>query len=1002
MLLFLIFTASVQPVLGQAQETFTSNGTFTVPPGVTEITVQAWGAGGGGGGRGSSGTARGGGGGAFAASTLQVTPGAQLTVTIGSGGSGGTGNNNGSAGGNSLINDGFTNLVLAAGGAGGSTSTSGSGGAGGTVASSIGQTRHAGGSGEAGGGGGAGTTGAGGNASGSTGGSGTTEGGGNGGNAPIPRSLWANINGASGSVYGGAGSGGSVGLLGSSANGGTGADGRIIVSWSPPSAGNSTISANPAVGVIADGVDASTLTITVRNEDDEVMGEDVEVFFAITSGTGSLSSGTWLTASNGQASASLTTTTPGIITVTGYLGDDNTGDAIGTADVLAGSVLFEIAFSGEKGWRMLAFPLQNTTYGDIFDTAQNSGLVTQGFTGSTWPNEAPNLVWYDETGTGTDLQRWRQPGSLGENVVTGRGYLYYVFGNIEEDSRFDALPAVQDISISLQAFEQSETTVDFGATYTAAADSGWNLLGNPFANDLNWDAITGWTRSDNISGELHIWDPSMNWDPVRQVNDGGYRVWNRLTQTGSLGNGLIASGQAFWVKVMDDEESPELKVTPDALSPGATFYGKIAGDPEESDRQAVAPDADHTGETEAGSLAIAAEQGQRQTETRPENRPGHSYGKRPAPDTDAAVSAAQIELSRPTIELVLSKDHFQHSTYIAFREGASMGVDAMDAWHLQPLSDTYVTLATIANGKKLAINTLPRRFNAPLEIPVAIAGYREGENMSGTFELSLGQFRDIPDSWAIELVEKKTNTRIYWKRAGESVLHTHDEGRLSLNRNYYPDSRSAVMSLQATDHDRLQSGTTGSRPAGDHSGAVSGSSPAGSAGGTNSGYTASSQTVASGPQAGEASGQRNYPRALRKAPFDFEYSPEVKRTIQAPGPGEPIPMKALPGTMESRFVLKIYPNGEFPELPERVTLWQNYPNPFNPATTIRFGLPVEKDVRVDIFDILGRRVATLAQDTYPSGTHEVIFDGTRYASGVYIIRLMAGSSVETRKMTLIK
>ncbi len=89
-------------------------------------------------------------------------------------------------------------------------------------------------------------------------------------------------------------------------------------------------------------------------------------------------------------------------------------------------------------------------------------------------------------------------------------------------------------------------------------------------------------------------------------------------------------------------------------------------------------------------------------------------------------------------------------------------------------------------------------------------------------------------------------------------------------------------------------------------------------------------------------------------------------------------------------------------LPDAFMLEQNYPNPFNPTTVIRYQLPVQSDVRIEVFDILGRRVATLVNETMEAGTHQVTFDGSRLASGIYHYRLTAGDFAQTRRFTLIK
>lgn len=78
------------------------------------------------------------------------------------------------------------------------------------------------------------------------------------------------------------------------------------------------------------------------------------------------------------------------------------------------------------------------------------------------------------------------------------------------------------------------------------------------------------------------------------------------------------------------------------------------------------------------------------------------------------------------------------------------------------------------------------------------------------------------------------------------------------------------------------------------------------------------------------------------------------------------------------------------------------PNPFNPATTLRFELEAEVAVRLEIYDLIGQRVARLADGTMPAGQHEVRFDASHLPSGVYIARLQAGGRVETHKLTLVK
>jgi hypothetical protein len=93
--------------------------------------------------------------------------------------------------------------------------------------------------------------------------------------------------------------------------------------------------------------------------------------------------------------------------------------------------------------------------------------------------------------------------------------------------------------------------------------------------------------------------------------------------------------------------------------------------------------------------------------------------------------------------------------------------------------------------------------------------------------------------------------------------------------------------------------------------------------------------------------------------------------------------------------------------PKQVSLSQNVPNPFNPSTTITIGLPAASDVTLSVFDVGGRRVATIVDGTVPAGYrsytwHGLDNNGRRVGSGVYFCRLETSGKVFTNKMLLLK
>jgi hypothetical protein len=90
------------------------------------------------------------------------------------------------------------------------------------------------------------------------------------------------------------------------------------------------------------------------------------------------------------------------------------------------------------------------------------------------------------------------------------------------------------------------------------------------------------------------------------------------------------------------------------------------------------------------------------------------------------------------------------------------------------------------------------------------------------------------------------------------------------------------------------------------------------------------------------------------------------------------------------------------EIPSVFSLEQNYPNPFNPSTRIRFKISDLANVTLIVYDILGRKVATLVDDVLPAGEYSQIFDAGYLASGVYLYQLRAGEYVETKRLMIVK
>jgi hypothetical protein len=500
--------------------------------------------------------------------------------------------------------------------------------------------------------------------------------------------------------------------------------------------------------------------------------------------------------------------------------------------------------TGARGWRMLSSPVR-TLYSDLTD-----GFYTQGFTGTDYPAKQPNLLWYEESYAGTDNQRWRKPADLADSVVAGRGYMFYVFGEIPAEADYDdpgyALP--KDMTVTGFETPLSAGTFSWPVSYSVAADSGWNLIGNPLIDDIDWDHGS-WTKT-NLDNSIYVWDNAAN------GGLGDYLSWNGTT--GSLGDGAVSALQAFWVKA--NAASPVLTLDEAARTTGATFYKQ---------------------RTEAEQAALD---------------------------------------SIPVLEFTLRYGDLSKKLHVMFSENGKAGMDRFDAWHLVSMNTSFLEFySTSSEGNPLSIQHLPRKMYRTADIALLVGGFIDARKVTGPYQIELTDARNIPDMWELELYDRATR---------KSVMLT------------LPASQASMA--KATGNDNPNNAITFEMAA-DTSAALSG--------------------LHWMDQAG--------------------------------------PRKAT-ATSEDRFELKVHPNGEFADIPEQVTLEQNYPNPFNPSTSIVYTIPEEMKVRLEIYDILGRKVTTLVDANQNAGRYTVQLDMSPFASGVYIYRLATGEKAITKKLTLIK
>ena len=119
-------------------------------------------------------------------------------------------------------------------------------------------------------------------------------------------------------------------------------------------------------------------------------------------------------------------------------------------------------------------------------------------------------------------------------------------------------------------------------------------------------------------------------------------------------------------------------------------------------------------------------------------------------------------------------------------------------------------------------------------------------------------------------------------------------------------------------------------------------------------------------------------------------------------------VRITPSASPVRLQLRVgaVPDDKASLSPEKVRLHPNYPNPFRGATTVKYDIPEQMSVRLSVFDVLGRRVATLVRGERSAGQYTVTWspgeDGSSLASGIYFVRLKAGDAVQSRRITFVR
>jgi hypothetical protein len=278
------------------------------------------------------------------------------------------------------------------------------------------------------------------------------------------------------------------------------------------------------------------------------------------SGTRSLNNLTYngsgiLSISNGLEIGGTLTVSAGTLASGGNLTMTSTasGDAriAQSAGSITGNVIvqkFIPAGSGRR-WLHMGSPIQNFTWSQVIDDILISGPVAGGFdvNGSNYPS----AYTYTESVAGNaGPNGWNYPSNVTNSTPNGLGLKLFFRGDRNPGRLNYNGPAPNAVTLDFVGIVNSGTQ-NMGVTYTNNGNStwdGWNFVSNPYPSPIDWNAASGWTKT-NISGTVYVWN----------AQSGTYATWNGASGTNGMSNGRIAMGQGFWVKATS--ASPSLVMT---------------------------------------------------------------------------------------------------------------------------------------------------------------------------------------------------------------------------------------------------------------------------------------------------------------------------------------------------------------------------------------------------------------------------------------------------------
>lgn len=254
-------------------------------------------------------------------------------------------------------------------------------------------------------------------------------------------------------------------------------------------------------------------------------------------------------------------------------------DSAGTARIESGSCTTCSYISGNvtvrryipsvgRRWRFLSSTISNTTLNDWKGETYVTGTGGAGNGFDATSSNAPSVYWYNETVTTGDLNTgWTSAAATTDSLTPGKGYRVFIRGDRSDDGRLTGSVSTQNAVTLDLVGTVNMGNVNLNPTFTASGDTandGWNLVGNPYACPVDWNAFHDAGRSgssNDYSGTdyAHLYPIAYIFD----ASTNSYVSYNAVTNagTGSFNSGIIPAGAAFFVKAPASSPTMTMKET---------------------------------------------------------------------------------------------------------------------------------------------------------------------------------------------------------------------------------------------------------------------------------------------------------------------------------------------------------------------------------------------------------------------------------------------------------